>query len=164
MNLLTMDPGDNTALVFWSDMKKPVEDFFVHLTPKQKKLSIAERQQLLTDQIEKKMQSLKYFYPGEKFKFIVEGVNLWGADTKSNAAAQRGDLFRLAYIVGGMVNTFQKVFGELGEVDIISVQSWKGQLPTPTLIKEVERYTGAEPKNEHVACAIGIGMNYFGKL
>lgn len=163
--LFTMDPGDNTALVFWGDGTQPRSSYFYALKAKETKLSIAARQQILTSAIEKDLKTLSRLYPYAvwKFKFIIEGVDFRGSSAKSQAAAGRGDLSRLAYLVGGMVNVFQSVF-PAGEVDIVTAIKWKGNLPDTIVEKEVERYIKEPPLNVHMACAIGIGMNYFGKL
>jgi hypothetical protein len=162
--MMTIDPGDNTALAVWEE-DKVVRTYFTKLTPKQKKLSLAVRQCLIVSQV-------KHFFTLEAMKIdpsdvpslIIEGVSLWGNSQKSQAAALRGDSFRLAYIVGGIVEAFVSLFNDPEEVVVIDVRTWKGSLPTPILEKEVERFTGEFPDNEHLACAIGIGMNQLGLL
>ena len=163
MMLLTCDPGDNTALVFWSDMPKPVKYDFFKLKEKEKKLSIAKRHKIMVAHMKGTLQQWRYFYPGDKFKLIIEGVSLWGGSTKSQTAAMKGDSFRLSYLVGGYITAFQEVFPN-GVVEVVDVRTWKGSLPTPVLINEVNRFTGRVPDNEHIACAVGIGMHDKGDL
>lgn len=165
MMLFTIDPGDNTAIVFWSDFQKPYSWRIFSLKSKQKKeLSTAEKIRKLAAEVKEEFELYNNLFPCDQFKLIIEGVGLWGSSAKSNAAALRGDSFRLAYTVGAFIQVFHDVFMERGTVELVSVQNWKGNLPTPVLISEVESYIKKTPENEHVACAIGIGMNHFGKL
>ncbi len=166
MITLTMDPGDNTALTIWLDGEL-VTSFFWRLSARDKKsLSTTQKhaklclsfQNVLKEEV-KHLHSLS----GGEMLFIIEGVSLWGSSTKSQASALRGDSFRLAYLVGGYISIFQELFSS-SEVEIIDVRKWKGSLPTDILEKEVERFTQETPENEHLACAIGIGMNHFGRL
>jgi hypothetical protein len=47
---------------------------------------------------------------------------------------------------------------------IVDVRTWKGSLGTPQLRDIVKHATGKVTENEHVACAVGIGLHHFGIL
>ena len=156
---ISMDPGDNTGLALW-DKDKLVKTYTWKLIGKEKNLSEAERQGLMNERFRDVLRSLP-----KPSQFIIEGVNLWGQSAKSQAAALRGDTFRLAYLVGSYIETYRR-HNKRGKVEIITVQSWKGNLPTDILINETITFCKDSKliPNEHVACAVGIGMAQIGKL
>jgi hypothetical protein len=157
MVTVTVDPGDNTGVAIWRN-DQIVETVFFNLKGKEKKQSVADRHHIMCRKFLSAVAAIDTID-----KFIIEGVSLWGQSTKSQAAALRGDTFRLAYLVGGYVNVIQTIFPSC-DVQVVDVREWKGSLPTDALIREVTLFTGNEPTNEHVACAIGIGMHAIGKL
>jgi len=157
MMILTIDPGDNTGLSFWNEQGEIVSTDFFCLKAKQKSLSTPDKIRLLCTMFKAAIEDKHIDC------VIIEGVSLWGQSTKSQTAALRGDTFRLAYLVGAYINVLHE-YSTMVDVMLVDVREWKGSLPTDVLIREVTNFVGYAPKNEHVACAIGIGMHHLGKL
>jgi len=157
---LTCDPGDNTGLALWGESETFQGWDSIHLKGKEKKLPTPERHLIMMDRFHEYLE--KQTFEGID-SFIIEGVSLWGNSSKSQASALRGDSFRLAYLVGGYITKIREIFPSV-EIKIVDVRSWKGNLPTPILENEVERFIGERAPNEHISCAVGIQMNEIGIL
>jgi len=97
---------------------------------------------------------------------VLEMPQLWSGNAKSAASAaggegETGDLFKLAYLVGGMGETANGLCGSLPI--LILPYEWKGQLSKEMVAERVERLIGKIPK-DHAADAIGMGMAAQGGL
>lgn len=88
--------------------------------------------------------------------YLVEGVEVYQGAV-SQAAAIRGDLIGLAYMVMSIALVLD------GDVQIISPR-WKGQLPYDALRKWCVKLVGINAPNDHVAAAIGMGLDHYGSL
>lgn len=163
MITLSVDPGDNTAVAVWKDGELQVVHF-LYLLEKEKKWPTPIKHEHLVSKFQALLQNIQEStLELADMELVIEGVGLWGGSVKSQTSALRGDLFRLAYLVGGMVSTFN-MLEPCGKVTIVDVRKWKGQMPTDVLIKHLTQMTGEAPRNEHCACAIGIGLHHFGKF
>lgn len=92
---------------------------------------------------------------------IFEWPGLWASSAKSQASASKGDLFKLAYLIGGMADGLH--------VDgiksiLVSPQEWKGQLDSDVVALRIERQWGITTPNDHESDAIGMGMAAQGAL
>jgi hypothetical protein len=91
-------------------------------------------------------------------KLVMEFPELWLVNSKSVASATTGDLFKLAYLIGGFANNFldAKVF-------LLAPKEWKGQLPKQIIHNRLTDL-GFPPLREHEADAVGIGIALQGGL
>lgn len=92
---------------------------------------------------------------------VIEFPELW-TSAKSMASANRGDLFKLAFLVGAIA---EKINHTGYPVALISPADWKGQLPKDIVIKRILKEIPEMKKvRDHEADAIGMGLAEAGKL
>jgi hypothetical protein len=162
-HIATVDPGWHTALAVWSG------DWL----PEVKMFNAPRRSDGVTDENRMAYQwsNFRILLNARTFidHVIIESVELWSEALVSMAAAQRGDLFTLATLVGGyaaIANEYKCSF------ELIPAKQWKGQLTKLATKKRVYRfwdgmdfdsqsYTGF---NDHAIDAIGIGLWHAGVL
>lgn len=149
--VLTIDPGFNTGYAYWEKTLKPVVGSY-KVPNRYKKETIECKMVLLFREFE---IVLRTFDP---IKCIIESVENWDS-LKSNTASKRGDLAKLAYLVGGYSEICRKN-GVLFE--LISARKWKGNLPNKVVEKRVTYVNGETYPNDHIACAVGIGLHKMG--
>lgn len=91
---------------------------------------------------------------------IIEWPGFWGGSVKSFASMERGDLFKLCFLIGNMSAWCEN------PPHLISPQVWKGQLSKEAVKNRIIRAYGAEWKEvgDHIADAIGIGLAMGSKL
>lgn len=86
---------------------------------------------------------------------ILEFPQLW-ASGKSMVATQKGDLFKLTYLIGGLGEVSRRHNVNLPV--LVYPLEWKGQLPKDVVIRRIKkRFPHIKPKN-HEADAIGMGL------
>jgi hypothetical protein len=132
---LTIDPGDNTAICRWTDCQFRFAQTF--------KGCLNNFPQLLSILV------------NSSFSIIIENVNLWGGSATSYASAASGDLFKLAMLTGALIQNFKNLGAT---VYLVNPIKWKGQLNQEQLQHILRKKFNIEPKNEHEASAIGIGL------
>lgn len=93
---------------------------------------------------------------------VIEFPELWSSSPVSQASAGRGDLFKLAYLVGAFGEIVRHQTGT-GPV-LISPAKWKGQLTKKAVHARIERALGDVKYPEHIADAVGMGLAVQGKL
>jgi hypothetical protein len=71
------------------------------------------------------------------------------------AALDSGDLWSLAYLVGGYTAT---ALSAGCVVTIVTASEWKGQLNKKAVAERVELCNGVKYPNDHVTDAVGIGL------
>ena len=93
---------------------------------------------------------------------VLEFPVLW-ASGKSQTACSRGDLFKLAYLIGGI--------GEVGRQQtivkpvLVTVLEWKGQLPKNLVIARYRQKTRFAGRiGNHEGDAMGMGLSAQGHL
>ena len=98
---------------------------------------------------------------------LIEGAALWSDSAKSVIAANSGDTFRLAYLVGCI---WHIAIGYT-DVEIIYPRDWKGNLSKDITSRRVElaldrqtRAVECEKLNVHVFDAIGMCLSANGTL
>lgn len=149
---ISIDPGFNTGVAVWD---KKGELVYTQLIREVKTDELPLRILSMTMQLEKICDTY------DPNLVLIEGVYLFGEATRSKAAARRGDLFKLAYIVGAYI---QVASNYTTYIQVLNANQWKGQLPDQVIKKRVLKFTGLCFGNQHVPDAIGIGMNHMGKL
>lgn len=88
-------------------------------------------------------------------RVILEGVERHAGSTAGMAALDSGDLWTLAYLVGGYAATALAVGCT---VTIVTASQWKGQLNKAAVAARVRMANGVEYPNDHVTDAVGIGL------
>lgn len=94
--------------------------------------------------------------------FVIEFPQLFSSSSISFASAQRGDLFKLSYLVG-MYSQIIYSSKVPSEIDLVSPNAWKGQLTKKATNKRIMR-TIKKKYRDHEADAVGIGLYLQGKL
>lgn len=91
---------------------------------------------------------------------VIEDQEVWLNSAVGAAAANRGDLVKLAQLTGMLVLAARD-FGR--ETALLPVRTWKGQLPKSAVNTRIRRELG-EAYPDHVADAVGIGLHLQGLL
>ena len=148
--VLTIDPGDNTALAYWGGNLYP-DTQIIRLRPKERNLRREEQLVLMWDRFE--YQITRYHPINTAY---IEGVQVWAGSLKSLTAARKGTLLKLVYLIGG----YCKIMDNHGiEFHIINPQEWKGQLSKQAVANRIKRITGNTYNTEHETDAVGIGLS-----
>jgi len=165
-NTISVDPGWNTGLAYWDGDEYP--DTYIIEEPRFQKT---------------KKDQLRLWYMFKLFEnyianeyspnsIIIEGVELWTGSSVSMTSATRGDLFSLAYLVGGYVAIackysidvrFVYARGAKAKGNKAEKETWKGQLNASALDKRIYRING-EKYPEHIREAVGMGFHCMGIL
>jgi hypothetical protein len=156
--ILTIDPGWNTGIAYWIGTLEPLTQIIREpLKVKQTKLE-AKRLKFMFIRFNKFLD----VWPDIK-KVYIEGTQLWVSSIKSMASVQRGNLFSLAYLVGGYSaicvarNIEVEIIYPSGKITATR-KIWKGQLNSLQLARRIQRINGkAYP--EHIREAVGIGFS-----
>lgn len=160
--VLTIDPGWNTGLALWSGSLTPAT--WVIKEPAKLKVNKIE-----IDRLEYMYTKFEAALKGINIKLvIIEGVEMWSGSTRSLTSAKRGDLFALAYMVGGYLSICKNLDIKTKLVYPRGDRSkgremWKGQLNAGMVEKRIRRLNGATYP-EHIREAVGIGFSQMGLL
>jgi len=156
--VITVDPGIHSAAAFWRDSKY-IAMYKFNSGSLENSADVVDR---LTNDFSHILESnIHSSLNGKIDLVIIESVEFWASSAKSVASATRGNLSLLAYIVGA----FMFACTSRGiPVQLISPGKWKGQLPYKALRNIIEKVFKMKCTSDHEASAIGIGLNYFGKL
>lgn len=158
-NTLTVDPGWNTGLAYWTGDMYPVTSI-IREPVRIKKIKIETVRLAFMFQ---RFSAFIRVYEENLDNVYIEGAQLWINSIKSMAAAQRGNLFALSYIIGGYASIciskgisvdLRYPSGKITE----HRQIWKGQLGSKQLAKRIHRLNG-KTYPEHVREAVGIGFS-----
>lgn len=161
---LTIDPGWNTGIAYWVGDLDPITQV-IKEPARRKKIKI-EPERL--DYMFRKFDSIVRIYKDEIDRCYIEGVELWAYNLRSMTSAKRGDLFALAYMVGGYTAMCQRNGIEVmllyptGEKKKERV-AWKGQLDARKLAARIVRINN-KTYPEHVREAVGMGFSILGIL
>ena len=155
-DVLTVDPGDSTGWAFWS-----------------------EGELIKTGQITGKKKDVmdQYRYMWHEFytliqKYcpdicLIEGIEIYSGSIKSHIAIRKrkgkemAPLVKLAYLIGGYVCICLR---SNTETRIVPFSKWGGQLSPLAVRAQVAYITGKEFNTQHIFDAVGMGLNYYGKL
>ena len=153
--VIAIDPGINTGVAVFKDKTSLPE---THVFSVEKFCKTHEDKLLsLCQQLNKALS----IYETRGALVLIEGVQVWGSAV-SHAAAARGDLSFLAYIVGVYYTLCAVEYSV--ETLIIKPTDWKGQLTETALREWIRRDTGMVYENEHVLSAVGLGILTKGRL
>lgn len=156
---LTVDPGDHTAYAFWDNSYEPVHIGQFQLGAHDKRDNLELQLFYLDNQFEKVIHRWcpKYVY--------IESVEMWEGALHSMTSIRRGDLFKLAYLVGSYVCIAHKA-GAI--VKLLQAREWKGQMKNDVVARRIKRAIGLDMTESaslvHKVCAVGIGLSVVGKL
>lgn len=94
---------------------------------------------------------------------IMEFPELWATGKSfASASGAQGDLFKLAYLVGGLARTGHEL--AIFQPVLVSPRDWKGQLPKDVVMSRIRKVLGDIRLRDHEADAIGIGLAAQGLL
>jgi hypothetical protein len=146
-NFLTIDPGMTTAWAHWKLKTLPEVGQF-KIDPK----------------CHKTMQT-KFEYLWYEFDLIIkikkphmvyiEGVEFYQFSHKSSISARTGDLFTLAYLIGGYCNICDNWNIQYR---LVPFREWGGQLTPKAVQSQVKHLTNQEYESQHVYDAVGMGL------
>ena len=154
---LTIDPGDHTGWAYWDLSLRPVVGSFTYAS-EFKKLGKPWQIYSLAENFGNMIRD--NYADGLRIKqVVIEEVSVWENSLKSMAAAKRGDLFKLAMVIGGYIHRC----GMLNlPVKLVKPNDWKGQLPDDAVARRVTAINGQQYPNPHIYSAVGIGLNEAG--
>ncbi len=159
-NVVSVDPGWNTGLAYWIGDKFPITNL-IKEPPKRKKIKIEPtRLQYMFDKFN------AYIKSNDLDLCIIEGVEMWTGSVRSMTSAARGNLFSLAYIVGGYINI---CYQQGIEIKLVyprggkDREMWKGQLNAEMVAKRIYRLN-KKTYPEHIREAVGIGFSHMRML
>lgn len=153
-NILTVDPGINTGYAYWKGDLQPITGYF-NIVRGEKTKSFEKQCGFMWDRFEAVVKTFK------PVNCYIESVEQWSGSLKSRTASIKGDLSKLSYLIGGYGHICTK--NNVSWI-LISAKKWKGQLPNKILANRVEHINGQSYINEHVTCAVGIGLSRMGLL
>lgn len=133
LNFVTIDPGDHTGVCLWNAGN--LREFYT-----------------IGDCLKNPEKAFGVLYNRH---VIFEEVELWSGSSVSFASASRGDLFKLAYLIGAYVNTVQH---SGGHAYLVSPRRWKGQLNYKQLRHILDKKFSITVNTDHEASAVGIGL------
>lgn len=146
----TGDPGDTTGLAFWEGT----------LYPKYESFHWPSRYKNIIDQINWMSDNLFGLLDFHAPKLMIfEQVQFWEGSLNSVTSAKRGNLFKLAYLLGSYIRVC-KVLDI--QVKLILSQDWKGQMDDDAVAARVRLINGQCYPNPHVCDAVGMGLNEVG--
>lgn len=94
-------------------------------------------------------------------RVVIEFAEFWGDSERSQIAAKKGDLIRLAFLVGALGNVVWNLCEK--KAVIIEPTKWKGDMPKPVMKKRVRRALHRKYR-EHEYDAVAMGLRIMGKL
>lgn len=148
-NTITIDPGWNTGVAKWHDTKVPE---LITLTTRYKDGSAFTKLRDMLNRFD--FQATGWRVDGIKTMYI-EGVQYFTGSKVGMAAAGRGDLSYLAYLVGGYVQI--AMFHGINVLPPLNPSTWKGQLTLKAIQNLVHRVNNIHCPNEHTYHAVAMG-------
>jgi hypothetical protein len=131
----TIDPGDHTAVQLWINGKPSM---------------LYTKYDMIKNLDTAFLKSVCMYN-----SVIIESVELWSGSLTSYTSATRGDLFKLAYVIGGILSALREIGSDRY---VVSPRKWKGQLDYHKLRHILKVKFGFEARNDHEASARGMGL------
>jgi Holliday junction resolvasome RuvABC endonuclease subunit len=159
--LLTMDPGIvGMGFAFWEQLergkgikaRKPDVSGVIHGRRKEDWLT------RVTDMC---IWLHGFMVANDVQNVVMEFVQLWGQSSVSMASATKGDLFKLAFLVGALYQTASSLL--VLDPVIVKPADWKGQMGKDVVDKRIWRAV-KEAYPNHAADAVAIGLRIQGTL
>ena len=153
--LLSLDPGNNTGYALF--INSCCTEFYGTIRCPKKIKELENIEQIFY--MSKKLNGILRQY--KPLTCYIEGVTVWADSLKSITSAVRGNLIKLAYLIGSYSHTC-----ELNgvAVRIVTPQEWKGQMSKEVVAKRVYRAVHLTFPNDHITDAVGIGLYALGQL
>jgi len=157
-SLITVDAGWSTACATWSGQWVPqVEALNLPSNMRGSKATTEAKLSYMWGRFADVMHN-----NGGIDLVVIEDVELWSEALVSLTAAERGDLFTLAKLIGGYCNECDS---RDVRFELVMAKTWKGQLTKLATRKRVERFWRGIGEREyernisdHKVDAIGIGL------
>lgn len=149
---VTIDVGKNTGLAFWDGTFFPSTETVTY----KKKIKGNESMYIeyMTDSVYDLLDD--HTDTRTPYHFIqIEGIEVWGTSSKSMVSATRGDLIRLAYLVGAYILVAQEF---THKVIVKTAPEWKGQLSKEATSARVKRINKHTYENDHITDAVAMGF------
>lgn len=154
-NTITIDPGMNTAIAYWSGGINEPPTIKVFGCPV-KYTSRVDKVSALSDKF------LAYINSCPIDVAYIEGVEFWAQSEKSNISAKLGKSILLSYIVGAYINNLHK--SGIRTFELLP-REWKGQMSKEAVQCRVNRFfSGVNFGTNHAYDAVGIGLSLRGDL
>lgn len=149
---LTVDTGWNTGWAFWRGTNRPVTGI-IRITGEARVARDCERLGIMYAEFSALVKLMR------PKKIYLEAVEKYQT-MAGQAAADSGDLFKLAYLIGGYIRV-----GQLGGagVTLLTAPEWKGNMSKEITGRRVELATGLKYPN-HICDAVGMGLHLAGCL
>lgn len=150
-NVLTVDPGEFTAVAHWKGTLFPTVHKFCYSSIK----GYVNRFNYMWNQFEIIIE-----HSGIS-KVYIESTVFYEGDLKSETSAKRGDLFKL----GGLTHGYCALCNKYGvKWELIQASQWKGQMSKEATANRIRLINGAIYETDHVTDAVGIGFGIMGML
>jgi hypothetical protein len=152
----TVDPGMNTAMVYWVDgMNYPpvIKTFGCTSKAKTRVEKISDLSMKFSKQLDTHVIPLEKIY--------IEGVEFWEHNLTSRTATVRGDTILLSYIVGAYIEVCRS---KSVPCEILEARMWKGQMDKSAVKARVDRVFTTNFGTSHAYDAVGIGLSLMGLL
>ena len=154
-DVLTVDPGlMGTGWALWRNKKSPVGTGVLKTEHGKSAISWEERSHRISDGF----SALLVTYTPKLV--VIEFPGLFGADATSYAAASKGDLFKLTYLVGNLGVLVHRIGSK---VETLPPSKWKGQMPKDVVDRRIMRAIGKKYPN-HIGDAVGMGLYMMNEL
>lgn len=145
-NALTIDPGMHTGWAYWHTRTQLPATGQFFCCDKHLPSYVEFMCQHLDILLDRRSPTCVY----------IEGAEVWGDSLKSITSAKRGDIFKLAYLIGAYVKTAS----DYCKVEIVTARAWKGQMTKAATQARVKRILGVEYQSEHVSDAVAFGLSF----
>ena len=151
--LLSVDPGWDTGWALWHGDGHPVTGTIREQRGK-KVLALPERVGAMVREFNALIGLTK------PEVMVIEVLERHGG-AAGNAAMDSGDLFMVAYLIGGYIYAAQRY-----DVNVIfrKRSEWGGQLSKEMVADRVFGATGSRYPNDHITDSVGIGLSVGGIL
>lgn len=175
--LLSIDPGvTGLGWAFWAEPEQPLKaGALTPRGPKIRRASWDRRARSLVDQLSHQVKGVTARGgPGQRNLLIwsechlaIEVPEFFRDHAVGAAAAARGDIVKVALIVGMLLDRFRA----FRRVELYAPREWKGQLPKPLAIERLRKILGRDHVNrlalanakDHAWDAIGVGYHALGE-
>jgi len=152
-NILTIDPGDNTAWALWERDNIHPKVGLIELDKKENPV-VEDQLTSMWFQFRSIIQQLK---PNKVF---MEGVEVYGGSLKSMVAVKKTkhqkipSLFKLSFLIGGYCNI---CYQHQIPFEIINFTEWGGQLPPQAVRSQVHLIGEKRYTSQHIYDAVMFG-------
>ena len=157
-NILTVDPGlGGTGWAFWDKLECAPNEYGVIRSP----VTIT-KWEYKASTICREFDNILGLLPYRCRICYIEFPKSWSQSQKSHAATYKGDLLKLAFLIGRLVEILESKW-DFEYVHLIEPHVWKGQLSKKQVNKRIRKELG-ESYPDHISDAVGMGLYLMGRL